>query len=111
MAEAAPEQAPVQERLADMPQNVRMANARLVLSQAVSAAAATYRLTISETVAVVEGVLSEQRGSLVAFQAAQYERLMNPGPPGQREVRNPDAPTEDDKKARTIDGNTVVKPA
>lgn len=82
----------------ELPQNVRMWNARSIVSQATQAAANNYRLTVSETVAVVEGVLAEMRGNLLAFQAAQFERATTPTDGGSREVSNPDVKPSDSPK-------------
>lgn len=75
----------------ELPQFARMEAARVIVTQAVSGAAANYRLTLPEVAYVVEGVLSDLRGNALAFSAAQFERATTPEPeaPQPRVVDNP----------------------
>lgn len=57
-----------------LPQFARLEAARLIVSQAANGAAATYRLTLPEVAYVLEGVLSDFRGSLLALGASQLSR-------------------------------------
>lgn len=62
-----------------LPQNVRLTNARGIVAQALTAATVSYQLTIQEQVLLIESLLSDARGSLLAFTTAQYERAAMPG--------------------------------
>lgn len=92
-------------RLDQLPQNVRVGNARSVVRQALAVSTATYGLTIQEAAMVAEGVLNDARADLLAFTEAQYERLAMP-----EQAREP-APAGDARKPRTVDGNAVIRPA
>lgn len=92
-------------RLDQLPQNVRVGNARSVVRQALAVAMATYGLTIQETAMVAEGVLSDARADLLAFTEAQYERLAMP-----EQAQEP-TPPGDAREPRTVDGGAVIRPA
>lgn len=75
-----------------LPQNVRINNAKVIVSQALMAATVSYQLTIQEQVLLAESVLNDARGNLLAFTAAQYERLAMPEQPDQTPPGKPEEP-------------------
>lgn len=85
-----------------LPQFARMEAARLVVTQAANGAAGTYHLTLPEIAYVVEGVLSDFRGSALAFSAAQYQQAVTP------EAEEPKTRMVDNPNGR---GRVEVKPA
>lgn len=66
---------------AEMPQSVRQERAKLLIAQAATGAAVSYGLTLIETAAAVEGVLSDLRGNVLALVASQYQEAAVPQPP------------------------------